>query len=387
MNPLFPSPSRLLRSRPLSVFSLTSLLLTLLFACQIGQAQQTQLSLADILIGLRSKKVTLPERNKLLSDAVKVRGITFTSSGEIETELQNTGANSELLEAIRQRNSKTDAAPNIKSGVPALASAFAPTPPAKPVAPDLAFYQKRASENAVKGEYDLAISDYNEAIKLNPKEVSLFINRGRTHQNKKNYDLAIADYNTAIELNPKEATAYYNRGDSHEKKGNAQQAMGDYQKVLELDANNESAKINLKRLQAEQLKVEQAKAEQLKAEQLKIEQAKIDAAKMQQTAAVVAEKAKVPESVELGQLNALAVKLATPIYPVNAKSMNIQGKVTVQISLDETGKVVSVKAINGHQFLRTAGEDAALRSKFKPTLIGTQAVKSTGFIVYNFVGK
>ncbi len=384
MNPLFLSPSKLLQPGLLSVFSLTSLLLTLMFVCQIGQAQQTQLSLADILIGLRSKKATLPERNKLLSDAVKVRGITFTASTEIETELQNTGASVELLEAIRQRSLKTDAAPNIKSGVPVMAASFASAPPVKPAAPDFAFYQKRAYENAVKGEYDLAVNDYSEAIKLNPKEVSLFINRGRAHQNKKNYDLAIADYNTAIELNPKEATAYFNRGDSHEKKGNAPQAMSDYQKVLELDANNESAKINLKRLQADQLKAEQAKTEQLKAEQLKAEQAKIEQAKIQEAAAA---KPKVPESVELGQLNALAVKLATPVYPPTAQTMNIQGKVTVQISLDEEGKVVSVKAINGHQFLRAAGEDAARRSKFKPTLVGNQAVKATGFIVYNFLGK
>lgn len=387
MNPLFLSPSKLLQTRLLSVFSLTSLLLTLLFVCQIGQAQQTQLSLADILIGLRSKKATLPERNKLLSDAVKVRGITFTASTEIETELQNTGASVELLEVIRQRSSKTDAAPNIKSGVPVMAASFVPaSTPAKPAAPDFAFYQKRAYENVVKGEFDLAVSDYNEAVKLNPKEVSLFINRGRAHQSKKSYDLAIADFNTAIELNPKEATAYFNRGDSHEKKGNAQQAMNDYQKVLELDANNESAKINLKRLQAEQLKAEQAKAEQLKAEQLKVEQAKMEQLKMQEAAAAAA-KTKVPESVELGQLNALAVKLATPVYPATAQTMNIQGKVTVQISLDEEGKVVSAKAVNGHQFLRAAGEDAARRSKFKPTLVGTQAVKATGFIVYNFLGK
>jgi TonB family protein len=387
MNPLFLSPSKLLQPRMLSVFSLTSLLLTLMFVCQIGQAQQTQLSLADILIGLRSKKATLPERNKLLSDAVKVRGVTFTVSTEIETELQNTGASVELLEAIRQRSLKTDAAPNIKSGVAVMAASFASAPPAKPAAPDSAFYQKRAYENALKGEHDLAVNDYSEAIKLNPKEVSLFINRGRAHQNKKNYDLAIADYNTAIELNPKEATAYFNRADSHEKKGNASQAMSDYQKVLELDANNESAKINLKRLQADQLKAEQAKAEQLKAEQLKAEQAKIEQAKMQEAAAAAAAKPKVPESVELGQLNALAVKLATPVYPPTAQTMNIQGKVTVQISLDEEGKVVSVKAINGHQFLRAAGEDAARRSKFKPTLVGNQAVKATGFIVYNFLGK
>lgn len=346
-----------------------------MFVCQIGQAQQAQLSLADILIGLRSKKVTLAERNKLLSDAVKVRGITFVISPEIEVELQNTGASSELIEAIRQNAAKASAGSNVKQ----ITVAEKTPPVSKPPVQDFAFYQNRAYENAVKGEYDLALSDYDEAVKLNPKDVSIYLNRGKVHSNKKNYDLAIADFNKAIELNPNEATAYFNRGESYEKKGSATQAMGDYQKVVEMDANNESAKISLKRLQAEQAKAEQAKAEQLKAEQAKIEQAK------KQAAAVAAPK--VPESVELGQLNSLAVKLAMPVYPSTAQTMNIQGKVTVQISLDEEGKVVSAKAVNGHQFLRAAGEDAARKSKFKPTMVGTQAVKATGFIVYNFVGK
>ncbi len=378
MNPLFLSRIKLSNPRLLSIFSVTSLLLSLLFVCQIGQAQQSaQLSLADILIGLRSKKVTIAERNKLLSDAVKVRGITFTSSPEIETELQNTGANDDLIEAIKKSGLKTSAAGVSKTAPPTAA-------PAAPKPPDFAFYQKRANESIVKGEYDSAVNDFNEAIKLNPADASVYLNRGRAYSNKKSYDLAIEDYNKVIELNPKEAMAYFNRGESYEKKGNALQAIGDYQKVLELDGNNESAKIILKRLQDEQTKLEQAKAEKLKLEQTKIEEAK----KQEAAAKVEPPKtAAAPKVVELGQLNGLAVKLATPVYPATAQQLNLQGKVTVQITLDEKGEVASVKAINGHQFLRTAAEDAARKSKFKPTLVGTQAVKATGFIVYNFVGK
>jgi len=37
--------------------------------------------------------------------------------------------------------------------------------------------------------------------------------------------------------------------------------------------------------------------------------------------------------------------------------------------------------------LRAASEDAARKSKFKPTLVGNRAVKATGFITYNFVDK
>ena len=365
----------------MSVFSLTTLLFSLLFVCQIGQAQQSpQLSLADILIGLRSKKVTIAERNKLLSDAVKVRGITFTSSPEIEAELQNTGANSELIEAIKLRGVKTSAVAAAKPAPPV-------TPAATPKPPDFAFYQKRANESIVKGEYDSAVSDFNEAIKLNPSDASVYLNRGRAYSNKKSYDLAIEDYNKVIELNPKEAMAYFNRGESYEKKGNALQAIGDYQKVLELDGNNESARIILKRLQDEQAKLEQAKAEKLKLEQAKIEEAKRQEAAAKAAPPRTPETAAVLKSVEIGQLNALATKLATPIYPATAQQLNLQGKVTVQIAIDEKGDVTSVKAINGHQFLRIAAEDAARKSKFKPTIVGTQAVKATGFIVYNFVGK
>lgn len=378
MKSILLSPINLLPPRFLSYFSLTSLIFSLLFLCQVGQAQQSaQLSLADILIGLRSKKVTIAERNKLLSDAVKVRGVTFTSSPEIEAELQSTGANSELIEAIKRSVPKKSAA---------VASKIAPpTPSATPEPPDFAFYQKRGNESIVKGEYDSAVNDYSEAIKLNPKDAAIYLNRGRAHLNKKNYDSAIEDYSKVIELNPSEAMAYFNRGESYERKGNSPQAIGDYQKVLELDGNNESAKIIVKRLQDEQTKLEQSKAEKLKEEQ-----AKIEAARKQESAAKI-EPLKTPETavsktIEIGQLNNLAVKLATPVYPANAQSMKIQGKVTVQIALDEEGRVVSAKAVNGHQFLRAAGEEAARKSKFKPTLVGNQAVKATGFIVYNFVG-
>ena len=297
MNPFFISQVKLSRPRVLSIFSLTSLLFSVLFACQIGQAQQSaQLSLADILIGLRSKKVTIAERNKLLSDAVKVRGTTFTSSAEIEIELQNTGASSELLEAIKQKNTKTNAAAALKTAPPA------PAPIPKP--PDFAFYQKRANESIIKGEYDSAVNDFNEAIKLNPTDVAVRLNRGRAFSNKKNYDSAIEDYNRVIELNPKEAMAYFNRGESYEKKGNALQAIGDYQKVLELDGNNESAKIILKRLQDEQAKIEQAKAEKLKTEQAKLEEAKKQEAAAKVEPPKTPEVAAAPKTLEIGQLNA-----------------------------------------------------------------------------------
>jgi TonB family protein len=356
---------------------LTALLLSLTAFSQFGQAQQAQLSLGDILIGLRSKKVTLIERNQLLSGAVRERGVTFTLTPEIETELSSGGASSELIEAIRQKSPK----PKVTATpLPVPVAAAVTTPIATPVpapTPDFAFYRRRADENNFKGEFVLAVNDYNKAIELNPQDNLAYLNRARTFSNQKNYDAAIADYNKAVELNPKESMAYFNRGDVYEKKGNIQQAISDYQKASELDDSNETAQNNLKRLlnsQAKTLPPEPKKQETPVAPEPK-----------KQEAPIVTQASTTPKTVELGQLNNIAVKLAVPVYPDIAKKLNAQGKVTVQITLDEEGKVVSAKATNGNSLLRQAAEDAARRSKFKPTLVGNQPVKANGFIVYNFV--
>jgi TonB family protein len=356
--------------RLLSLFALASLMLSLTLFSQIGHAQQqAQLSLADVLIGLRSKKVTLDERNKLLSGAVIERGITFSLTPEIETELVGTGANRELVEAIRQKSERIILAVASK---PVSTSVSVSAPAATP-ALDYAFYRKRADENSSKGEYDLAVSDYNKAIELNPKDPAAYLNRGRVYSDRKSYDLAILDYDKTIELDPKDSTAYFKRGDVYEKKGNLQQAINDYQKAAELDASNESAKNNLKRLLDEQAKT--------------LLKPKVQEAPVVSSVPKTAEPPVVPKSVDLGQLNGFALKLMMPVYPELAQKLNAHGKVTVQITLDEEGKVISAKATNGSSLLRAASEDAARKSKFKPTLVGNQAVKATGFITYNFVDK
>jgi protein TonB len=59
--------------------------------------------------------------------------------------------------------------------------------------------------------------------------------------------------------------------------------------------------------------------------------------------------------------------------------------VTVQITVDEGGRVVSASAVSGHPLLRAAAEGAARQARFSPTLLSGQPVKVTGVITYNFV--
>lgn len=328
-----------------------------LLLAMAAHAQSPQLSLADLLIGLRSKKVTLPERNKILSEAIRQRGITFSMTPEIEKELVTTGADTELLTAIRQKT-----------------TVAVPTPAPTPAPPDFSFYQKRADENIDKGEFALALADYNKAVEMKSDQFALYLARGKTHYNMKSYDLSVADYDRALELSPKESNVFFNRGVALEKLSDVKKAAADYQKAIDLDPANEAAKASLKRLQDETAK--EAAKETAKA-----------AAKVQPVAPppLVVEPVKPPEFINLGGLSAAnATKMVTPVYSPIAQRSNVEGKVVVEVQLDENGEVTAVKATTGHQMLRGSAEDAARRSKFKPAMFNGKPIKAIGAITYNF---
>ncbi|MHB9294737.1 hypothetical protein PilKf_00462 [Pillotina sp. SPG140] len=86
----------------------------------------------------------------------------------------------------------------------------------------------RGHEYYDKKEYERAIIDYTEAIRLNPKDAIVYNNRGAAYYNKKEYEHAIIDYTEAIRLDSKYATAYYNRGYAYKAKGDSAQAHADF---------------------------------------------------------------------------------------------------------------------------------------------------------------
>ena len=85
-----------------------------------------------------------------------------------------------------------------------------------------------------------------------------------------------------------------------------------------------------------------------------------------------------------GVLNGTALSLPPPAYPESAKRMKIQGVVTVEVVLDETGKVISANATDGPQMLRDAAVLAAKRARFSPTKLSGMPVKVSGVINYKF---
>src|SRR6266566_5168821 len=97
-------------------------------------------------------------------------------------------------------------------------------------------FNNRAIGYRLKGEYDRAIADYNQAIKLNAKFAAAYNNRGVAHDSKGEYDRAIADYDQAIKLKPS-AEAYFNRGNAHLGKSHYDHAIDDYNQAIKLKAD------------------------------------------------------------------------------------------------------------------------------------------------------
>jgi TonB family protein len=332
----------------------------------VSGQQAAQLSLADILIALRSKKVTLPERNKILTEAINTRGITFSLTTEIEKELEATGADQALIDSIRKRSTIVKTSAVVMTPAEAKPN---PVPVASP-AQDFNFFLKRGETSSAKGDLDSALVDFGKAIELKPDSFDAYLYRGMAHLTKKALELAVADLGKAIELNPNSASAYAQRGNAFELKGDTAKAKADYQKATELDANIEPAKSSLARIVADELKAKQAE----------------DAKKLAEAPPPVKAAPKpAPEFVDLGQIMvSLAVKMVTPSYPPAALRSGIQGKVKVEVEINENGDVTSTKAVEGHQFLRMNAEDAASRSKFKPATYEGKPIKSRGYIIYNF---
>ena len=92
-----------------------------------------------------------------------------------------------------------------------------------------------------RGDYDRAISDFTQAIRLDPNSATAYNNRGLTYDTKGDYDKALADYTQAIRLDPNSATTYANRSDVYNYKGEYDRAIADCNQVIRLDPKNASA--------------------------------------------------------------------------------------------------------------------------------------------------
>jgi Ca-activated chloride channel family protein len=85
-----------------------------------------------------------------------------------------------------------------------------------------------------------------------------------------------------------------------------------------------------------------------------------------------------------GVLNGKALRLPVPTYPSAARNSGAQGRVVVEVIIDEQGKVIEARAVSGHAFLLQPAVQAARQARFTPALLSGQPIKVKGTINYVF---
>ena len=88
-----------------------------------------------------------------------------------------------------------------------------------------------------KGEFDRALADCNEVIRLDPGYAAAYANRSDIWRLKGDLDQALNDQDQAIRLSPESIVFYIHRGDLLRYKGDLKRAQAAYDQALRLDAD------------------------------------------------------------------------------------------------------------------------------------------------------
>lgn len=94
---------------------------------------------------------------------------------------------------------------------------------------------QRALVYAQKGDIDRAFSDYNMAVRVNPRSPTPYVARGLAYLKAGNYDAAIRDYNVALTASRSPADWHYGRGVAKIKSGNPSEGNADIAEAIKRD--------------------------------------------------------------------------------------------------------------------------------------------------------
>jgi len=105
-------------------------------------------------------------------------------------------------------------------------------------------YALRGVAWLTKREYDNAIKDMSEALRLTPANSSFYTIRGKAYYGKRLYDAALADFTESIRLDPSNLIAYNDRGTTWTAKGEYQKAYQQFNELLRRDPTSALAFAN-----------------------------------------------------------------------------------------------------------------------------------------------
>ena len=86
------------------------------------------------------------------------------------------------------------------------------------------------------------MSDYMEALKINPEDIYIHLSIAKTNFDLKKYQLANQSYTRIIEINPSHNESFYMRGYCNYRENKLNQAISDWKKASQL-GHKDAAKL------------------------------------------------------------------------------------------------------------------------------------------------
>jgi tetratricopeptide (TPR) repeat protein len=100
---------------------------------------------------------------------------------------------------------------------------------------------RRGTAHSSKSEVDAALADFDQAIRLNPKNAWAYIDRAIALDDKGNSGAALRDLDEAVRLDPHDALAFHNRATIRLKRKEYDAALKDFAQELELNPQDSDA--------------------------------------------------------------------------------------------------------------------------------------------------
>lgn len=96
-------------------------------------------------------------------------------------------------------------------------------------------FYNRGNAYTTQKDYARAISDYDQAIRIDPRDASAFNNRGLTYGRQRDYARAISDFDQAIRIRPQFALPFYNRGLAYFSLADWGRAISSYSQAIRIN--------------------------------------------------------------------------------------------------------------------------------------------------------
>ena len=168
------------------------------------------------------------------------RGIVYRKKGDVNQAISDFTTAIKILPEKIEPVSLTQVPDSITSQL-----ARTPQQEANRIALQAAFvYFQRGLAWYDKNDYDKAIADFSESIRLNPRDASPWVGRGAAYMYKNDLKQAIADFSEGIRLKPGQAFAHMQRGIAFHRIGDADNALADYTIAHELTPKDPGPLVN-----------------------------------------------------------------------------------------------------------------------------------------------